>query len=80
MTAKTDLEALEAKIATVNREYAVAQAKLEAARTRREAAEKALLENFKVSTLEEAQELLKKLEDAFDKEILAASTALEESL
>lgn len=74
------LTELEAKIAEASRMEALAQAKSDAARERKDAALERLKDEFGVSTVEEAEALLQKLDTELAKELQAAETALEASL
>lgn len=71
---------LEEKIALVSRAESLAVAKSEAAKERRDAALKKLKDSFEVSSVEEAEKLLEKMELLYTEKIASAEKALEESL
>ena len=71
---------LEEKIALVSRAESLAVAKSEAAKERRDAALKKLKDSFEVSSVEEAEKLLEKMELLYAEKIASAEKALEESL
>lgn len=78
-TTEQELTQIRSQISTVRTKKARAEVEVQNAKERLTAAQKALVEEFKVTTGAEAKETLAKLEEELEQEIQATKAALAEA-